>query len=130
MPKERMNVILKNNTKIINDCYNASLESVISAINVLENEKSKKIIVLGDILELGKYSVKIHKKIGKHLRKLKNVDVLLVGDNVKNIKGKNHKYFNNNSEIINYLSELNLNDTTILIKASRRMHLEEIVLMI
>ena len=50
----------------------------------------------------------------------------MVGDSVKNIKGKKYKYFDNNQEIIKYLSELNLDNATILIKASRMMHLEEI----
>lgn len=126
MPKERMNIITKNTIKIINDCYNASLESVIASINVLKNDKNKKIVILGDILELGKYTVKIHKEIGKHLRKLKNTDILLVGDNVKYIKSKNCRYFNTNEELIDYLSDLNLDNTTILIKGSRRMHLEEV----
>lgn len=126
MPEARMDIIVKNTTKIINDCYNASLESTIASISVLKYEKSKKIVILGDILELGKYTTKIHQYLGKHLRKLKNTDILLIGENIKNIKGENYKYFNNNQELINYLSNLNLDNTTILIKGSRRMRLEEI----
>jgi len=126
MPDGRMNIITKNTTKIINDCYNASLESVISSINVLKNEKNNKIIILGDILELGKQAIKIHKKIGRHLNKLKNTKVFLVGKNVKQIKGKNYIYFDNNEDLIKQINNINLENTTILIKASRKMHLEEI----
>lgn len=127
MPNNRMNVIMKNKTKIINDCYNASLESTISSLNVLKKEKNKKIVILGDILELGKYSIKIHKKIGKHLKKIKDIDVILVGENVKVIKGKNYNYFNNYEEVINYIRTLNLDNATILVKASRKMNLDKIV---
>lgn len=126
MPKERMNVIFKNNTKIIDDCYNASLESTLSSIETLNCEKGKKIIILGDILELGKYEVKIHKKIEKKLKKLKDITVLLVGNSTKHIKGGKYKHFNDNSEIIKYLNQLNLNNASILIKGSRGMHLEEV----
>jgi len=126
MPKDRMNIITKNGTKIISDCYNASLESTICALNILKKDKNKKIIILGDILELGKYTIKIHKKIGKHLNKINNSEVLLVGENVKNIKNKKYNYFSNNQEIIQYLKNINLDNTTVLIKGSRKMHLEEI----
>ena len=126
MPAGRMNIITKNTTKIINDCYNASLESVISSINVLKNEKNNKIIILGDILELGKHSIKIHKKIGKHINKLKNAKVFLVGKNIKQIKGNNYTYFDNNEDLIKKINNIDLENTTILIKASRKMHLEEV----
>ena len=127
MPKERMNVLIKGTTKIIDDCYNASLESVLASINVLNNEDCDKILVLGDILELGKFSYKIHNQIQKKLKKTKDIQVLLVGEEVKKIKNKNYKYFNTNDEVINYLKKLNINNTTILVKGSRRMHLEKIV---
>jgi len=64
--------------------------------------------------------------VEKTLKKIKNVEVLLVGKNVKKIKGNNCKYFDNNKEIIDYLSSFNLKNTTILIKASRKIHLEEV----
>jgi len=126
MPKERMNIITKNTTTIINDCYNASLESVLGSIDVLKQANNKKIIILGDILELGKYTIKIHKKIGRYLKNIKDAEILLVGKNIKKIKNKNYKYFDNNNEVINYLQNKNLNNSTILIKGSRKMCLEEV----
>ena len=125
MPENRMNIINKGTTKIINDCYNSSLESVKASLNSIKNDKNK-IIILGDILELGDYTIKIHKEIGKLLTKIKDKQVLLVGENVKYIKNKNYKYFDNNNELINYIKKINLSNTTILIKGSRKMHLEEI----
>jgi len=127
MPKERMNIYFKSNTKIIDDCYNASFESVISAIDVLDKEKREKILVLGDILELGKYSKRIHKKIGKYLKKKKNIEVLLVGKEVKYIKNNQFKCFDNNNEVLDYLNKINLDNKTILFKGSRKMQLEKII---
>lgn len=126
MPKERMHVCIKNTTKIIDDCYNASLESVRASLETLKHDKNKKIVILGDILELGTFSYKIHKQIQKYLKKIKNKEVLLVGEATKNIKGKQCIHFLNNQQIINYLKNINLKNTTILIKGSRKMHLEEI----
>ena len=115
-------IYLNNNITLIDDCYNASYESIVSSIKMLKNHDN--IIILGDILELGKYSAKIHKKLGK---KIKEKTVLTVGKNMlvtsKYCKGIN---FKNNIELINYISKLDLKNKHILLKGSRGMHLEEI----
>ena len=57
---------------IINDCYNASYETMISGLTYFNNEKyHNKIVILGDILELGHKSNKIHKEIAKYIIKNK-----------------------------------------------------------
>ncbi|MDO4963700.1 MAG: UDP-N-acetylmuramoyl-tripeptide--D-alanyl-D-alanine ligase [bacterium] len=61
--EKRMNIIPKDSNVIINDCYNASYESVCAGLSYLFNIKSKKVLILADILELGKHSKKIHIKI-------------------------------------------------------------------
>lgn len=116
--------IIEKQYIIINDCYNSSYESLIGVLNLIKKEKKEKIIILGDILELGKKTKYYCKKIQKELKKIPNSKVLLVGNNFKNIKGFIH--FNNNNEIIEYLKTLNLDNQLILIKGSRMMHLEEI----
>ena len=119
----RMNIIENDNFKLVDDCYNCSYESLNGVLDYLKHQDLNKLIILGDILELGKYSVKIHKKINKDLRKIKNKEVLLVGNNTKYIKGT---HFNCNEEIIKYLDNLDLSKYIILIKGSRMMKLEEI----
>ena len=57
---------LPNKTLIISDCYNANPDSMIAAINVVSNLKAKrKMIVVGDMMELGDYAPTAHRNIGK-----------------------------------------------------------------
>ena len=123
MPNKRLDISkLNNNITLIDDTYNASLESIKSSLSLLENKES--IIILGDVLELGKHAKEIHKKINIELKKIKNTKILTVGKNTKIIDVGIH--FENNKDIINYLKTKNLQNKTILIKGSRKMHLEEI----
>ena len=67
---------------ILDDSYNASFESVCASLKMLDNieTKSKKHILLGDILELGQLSHDIHYEIGKSIG-LFNIDsIFLIGD--------------------------------------------------
>ena len=54
--------------RIIDDSYNANYESMITAINYINTFESNKIIVFGEIGELGKFSKQIHLKIAKYLQ--------------------------------------------------------------
>ena len=125
----RLNEIkLKNNITLIDDCYNASYESIVESISYLKNVRdNNKIIVLGDVLELGKYSKKIHKEIGKILLKTDIDDIILIGNDIKYAKVKNAKYFKTNKEGIKYIKNIMKENTDILIKASNGMNFKTIV---
>lgn len=125
----RLNIQKIDNNILIDDCYNSNYESVISLINYLKNIDRDKVIILGDILELGKYSKKIHKKIGKILNKNKFHNLLFVGKYMyyAHRKNKKSKYFHNNNELIEYLKKINIDNSIILVKGSRGMHLESVV---
>ncbi len=122
----RMNIIKKNTNIIINDCYNSSFESLKGALDTIKNEKLNKILILGDINELGKYSLKIHKMIIPLLDHIKNKTVFLIGKNMMQINYKDSIHFNNYKELINYLKNKKIENSIILIKASRTMHFENI----
>ena len=63
--------------RIIADCYNASPESMKSALEVLSTlEGGRKIAVLGDMRELGEHSAELHRGVGKFAAE-KGVDILL-----------------------------------------------------
>jgi UDP-N-acetylmuramoyl-tripeptide--D-alanyl-D-alanine ligase len=71
---------------LIDDAYNASPESVKAALLALQGlkTKAKKILVLGDMLELGQTSAFWHRQIGRFLRKVPSLQsVILVGQQVE-----------------------------------------------
>lgn len=137
LTKRRMEIIKNsNNVTIINDCYNASYESVKAALEYLASLKaSRKIAVLGDVLELGEFSKQMHEKIGEEVVN-NNIDTLVtvgkeaktISDTVKN-KSKNIDVysFDENQDASNLLKQIMKENDIILVKASNGMHFEEIV---
>jgi len=126
-----------NNSKIINDCYNASPDSMLSALKVLSKGNAKRrIAVLGDMYEMGNYSEAAHKRVG-YMVKDNNIDILItVGKESLNIgkgaieKGflkSNQYHFTKNHDVIKFLQDMICSEDFILIKGSRGMKMEEIV---
>lgn len=78
LTKNRMEVIEKeNNVRVINDCYNASYDSMKGALEYLAKINSnKKIAILGDMLELGDFSKELHEKVGEEVYK-NHIDILI-----------------------------------------------------
>ena len=121
----RMKIIKTKNNTIINDCYNSSFESLTAILEILKNEKQEKLLILGDIKELGKFSKEIHQSIKPYIEKIENKKVILVGKEMKNIDVE-AKYFDNYEETIEYLKTKKIKNKLILIKGSRSMKLENI----
>ena len=121
---KRMNVFKLEDNTIINDCYNASFESVKAGLNYMKKINQNKIFIIGDLLELGKFSKRIHKKINRLLKKIKNKQVYTIGRYSKYIKGIS---FNNVNEMISYLKNKKFNNSYIYIKGSRRNNLDLVV---
>ncbi len=125
----------KDGTIIINDAYNANPESMKAAIETLSSvrSKSRKILVLGDMLELGDYADNEHYKVGSYAA-LNDMDILVtIGKKSKLIqKGaldngiKKAFHFDNNQSALGYLNEEVRPFDTILIKGSRAGKMEEI----
>ena len=124
LTNNRMTVKKINSNTLISDCYNASLESIIAGLEYFKNIKNKKIIILGDILELGKYSKKIHKKINKELKKIHDKDVITVGDVSKYIKSIHYKDVD---ELIYNFNLDNIDNSYIYVKGSHKINLDKFV---
>ena len=120
----RMNILRVGSNVVINDCYNSSLESITAGIEYLKNINQDKILIIGDILELGKYSKKIHKRINHRLKKLHNKEVYTVGKYSKYIKGIN---FDDVDLLIEYIKSINVNNKYIYVKGSRKVNLEKFI---
>jgi len=114
----RLDIVKSDEITIIDDCYNSSYESLMGSLSLLKKDDYN-VVVLGDILELGKKSIKIHKKINKQLKKLPINEVLLIGEYTKVIDGK---HFESIDELQNYL-EKHEKKGVFLVKASSKMDL-------
>lgn len=132
LTKKRMDIKeIQNGIKIINDAYNASLESMQASLKYLsEFEDNRKIAVLGDMLELGEYSQELHEKVGEAVYQNK-VDILLcAGKEAKYIakkaqemgmEEKNIYYFTDKNKMEEALNKMIKAGDIILLKASNGM---------
>ncbi|MBQ7132143.1 MAG: UDP-N-acetylmuramoyl-tripeptide--D-alanyl-D-alanine ligase [Oscillospiraceae bacterium] len=130
----RQNVIKANSISIIADCYNASPDSMKAALEMLNLQSGKRrIAVLGDMLELGEYSKALHSAVGEYCAKSSADMVFCVGAQSKyiarsaSLKGKAAKHFFNPETLIQTLKETVCEGDVILFKASRGMHLENVI---
>ncbi len=116
----------KTGITILDDSYNASYESIKVALETLQKYKKRKIVVLGDIKELGDKAIEIHESLSNLIN---NIDILVtVGEYTKLIKTNiTNNNFNNNLEAINYLKKVIRENDVILVKASNAMRFNEIV---
>ena len=135
--KGRMNLLKGiKSAYIINDAYNASPISMEEALKTLTDlPAERKIAVLGDMLELGKYSVEAHESIGRLAGKI--VDILItVGPRAKFI-AESAKFvgldegrilsFDTTTEACQSVQDLIKKGDLVLIKASRAVGLEKVV---
>lgn len=125
----RLNIYNYKSNILIDDSYNSNFESLSCLLNYLKDVNKNKILILGDILELGSYSKSIHIKIGKIIKKYKFNNVIFIGDNMylAHKINKNSLYFKSNIDIINYIKNKNIVSSIIVVKGSNSMHLNEIV---
>ena len=115
-----------NGIKVVEDCYNASPDSMTAAVKTLASIKceGKKIAVLGDMLELGEFSKTAHERIGELCKQEKIDTVLTFGEMAKFIGGE---HFLSKQELAKHLKEIAKQGDTVWFKASRGMKFEEII---
>ena len=117
----------KNNT-LICDSYNANPTSMYLALDSFSAIKAEhKILIVGDMLELGEKSEEEHIKVLKVLKSDIAEKVLLIGDIFHKISSKSgFKAFRNVDKLKEFLKDEPLKGNTILIKGSRGIRLEKI----
>ncbi len=125
----RSQLIKKDHLKIIMDAYNANPTSMQASINsFISNASENSYLILGDMLELGKYSNAEHTAILEILRKNTFVNVFTVGKIFNKISaGFNCKSFQNVNELYDYLQSNPIEKGKILIKGSRGIQLEKLL---
>jgi UDP-N-acetylmuramoyl-tripeptide--D-alanyl-D-alanine ligase len=123
----RSQLITKNTNSIILDAYNANPSSMKVAIeNFLQLENPNKILVLGDMFELGTESIKEHEGIVKMLSNTYNVHCYFVGKTFYETKidKTNFLFYETFENFSSAFLNAKLKNTSILIKGSRGMALE------
>lgn len=132
----RQNIVEKRGVTVIEDCYNASPDSVKAALSVLSDMEldGRKTAVLGDMLELGDYSDKAHLEAGEVAAASRIDYILCVGEAGKKIaegaKKAGHQnayWFESKKELAKAVCENVKSGDGLLFKASRGMKLEDII---
>ena len=126
----RSQVLKKGTNTIILDAYNANPSSMEVAINNLSAMTAKhKVAILGDMYELEDEAEEEHQKIGQLLKEKNISKAYVCGVLMKAALKSNSsiQYFETKEKLVECLKKKPIQDSTILIKASRGMALEKIV---
>lgn len=134
--KGRLNVnAITPTLTVIDDTYNANASSIKAAIDVLGNTQGYKVLVLGDMAELGKYAVDCHQSLGQEIEK-SNIDLLLTYGELSihyahQYHGM-HQHFNDKATLNEYIEQQIMNfkatqNMTVLVKGSRSATMESVV---
>ena len=126
----RGKIVAKDDVTYIEDCYNASPDSMRAAVNtVCSVAKGRKICVFGDMLELGADSAQMHTDVGAYAKE-KGVDMMLCfGSEAQYIATGfgDGMLFGSKAELAQYLKDILQKDDAVIFKASRGMKFEEII---
>ncbi|MDE5648975.1 MAG: UDP-N-acetylmuramoyl-tripeptide--D-alanyl-D-alanine ligase [Oscillospiraceae bacterium] len=133
----RQNIVKKGDHTVIIDCYNASPDSMKATLNVLAGMEcnGRKIAVLGDMLELGDMSEKLHRLVGEYAAQYHLDRLYCYGENAMYIAAEASEHglascaFHKDSKDLlaeKIKKDLKSGDI-ILFKASRGMKLEEVI---
>ncbi|HDN04440.1 MAG TPA: UDP-N-acetylmuramoyl-tripeptide--D-alanyl-D-alanine ligase [Chloroflexi bacterium] len=124
-----------NGALILDDTYNASPKSMLADLNLLEDMDGRKVAVLGDMLELGRYEHQGHMKVG--IRAAEVADVLVtVGERAEiiaraaaenRLDQKKIHSFAGSTDVISFLNEFLQENDIVLVKGSRGMRMDKIV---
>ncbi len=127
--------LTQHNTLII-DCYNANPSSMEASITNFLNEErctQQKLLILGDMFELGEWSREEHQRIIELAHKDSEAKVFLVGKNFGEaynslkIDDERITHFASRADLESYLTENIISERLILIKGSRGVGLEDII---
>ena len=116
---------------VVDETYNASPSSMNAGLEVLKQFNNKKVLVIGEMLELGKYSEYYHNILADTLSNMNNTTIYFIGN--KNLHKIMNKYNNikcyekiNESIITNILNTID-NNNILFLKGSRGIKLETFI---
>ena len=125
----------KSGAIILDDTYNSSPESTLAALNLLDDLEGRKIAVLGDMLELGRYERQGHTLVGVRAAEVAS-ELVTVGERAKWIASSAAnaglapnmiREFDTSQQSIDFLNKHLTSKDVVLVKGSRGMQMEIIV---
>jgi UDP-N-acetylmuramoyl-tripeptide--D-alanyl-D-alanine ligase len=131
----RLEVKKHDNLFLIDDTYNANPSSMIDAFDLLKNINvfRRKVLILGDMFELGDKSINLHKELAKYIIRYKMPEIYSVGKFMKymslnlNNSIPVKKHFARRDNLKKFLRAQDFNNCVVLIKGSRGMKMEDFV---
>lgn len=129
LPGGRGEILKIRGITIINDSYNANPVSFQSALEVLSNFKGRKILVIGDMHELGERAFEEHYELGKKIKTISPFVIFFKGDYGEALeKGMNGEIrrFEDPAECVEELIKILGVDDVVLFKASHRVGLDRV----
>ena len=134
-PSGRLDVQRYKNLILIDDTYNANPDSTKAAIELVGRIRTfkRKILFLGDMLELGSNSIKFHQRLTNIITKSGIDEVYTIGPNMKylhkNLAQKKliAKHFTQRDVLLNHIRKMDISNSVILVKGSRALKMEEFV---
>ncbi len=131
---QRSEIIKKNDITLINDCYNANPSSMQAALRLLSGLKPRRVAILSDMLELGRHAAPLHRMIGEFIGAEQAADLVLgYGPLSREIESVlrhasiQTMWADDLDGLVKLSREQVRSGDTVLVKASRGMHLEEVV---
>ncbi len=126
----RNHIIHARGMTVIDDCYNANPTSTKAGLDTLSNFSGRKVALLGDMKELGRDELALHKEVGAYAKE-KGVDLLIAVGALSRATadgfGDGAVYYAAVEDCIAALGELLREGDAVLVKASHSMHFETIV---
>ena len=119
-----------NGARVLDDTYNANPGSLAAGVEVLKSASGERLLVLGDMGELGEAAAEIHRRVGQLARSLGIEQLYAVGELTKEAVqafGPGARHFDSQEALIDSLRQGMHADMTILVKGSRLMQMERVV---
>lgn len=127
IPQNMRSQIQKKGDKIlVLDTYNANPSSMQASLENFKTFEGSKMIIIGDMLELGEESRQEHQNILDFAKSCNFDEIITVGNHFKNVNSSGNA-FENTTELIDYLKENPISQQNILLKASRGIALEKVI---
>jgi UDP-N-acetylmuramoyl-tripeptide--D-alanyl-D-alanine ligase len=124
---------LTNQVKILDDTYNANVGSVHAAIDLLSSFAGRKILVLGDMAELGEKARYYHEQVGEYAKE-KGIDKLftlgVLSQSASDVFADQGRHFSRLEQLVEFINQQTLPekcDISILVKGSRSARMELVV---